>query len=202
MVKKRLILASASPRRSEILTELGFAHRLQSVEADETIKLKSSNLEDVLKASIQISRQKMQAFLQKYESTLDLDEVVLAADTIVHFEGQILGKPENQHQARQTLETLSEKTHDVVTGWVFYSAQDKKIYESCDHTQVSLKMMSVDQIKAYIAEGLCFDRAGSYGIQDESFDYIENIQGSFSNVVGLSKEGILKQVKQLNWSFS
>ena len=204
-IKKTLFLASASFRRQQILSNLGWPFILQPVDADESVPdfqdQSFNELLEAVKKTYFVVEKKLKVFLKGHHSKLENSSVVLAADTMVQLKGELLGKPKDLEEATVMLKNLRKCWHDVITAWIFYEHSSGKIYKNFDHTKVLLKNISDEQIQKYVCLKTCLDRAGSYGIQDESFPYVEKIEGSFFNVVGLPKEKIEEQVLDLNWSF-
>ena len=171
---KKIILASSSPRRFELL---------KSYDLD--IEVISSDIEEIIHGDEKPEQIAMAlAFQKAYSISLDRkDEVVLGADTLLVLENKILGKPEDRDDAFKTLSLLSGKTHRVITG-ISIIKGDKKIidYES---TSVTFRKLNKDQIIKYIDTNEPMDKAGSYGIQGYGRILVDSIHGSYSNVVGL-----------------
>ena len=171
-----LILASNSPRRREILSEFGYCFSV----------VKSDFVEydaffDPIKTVLQFSKGKAESVFNKGLG----DKIVLGADTVVYFDGKILGKPKNHLEAEKTLKMLSGKMHKVFTGYAVLS--DKiKVY-GVDCSEVKFNLLSDDLINDYVKSGKPLDKAGSYGIQD-GFPLVESVKGSIYNVIGLPIE--------------
>lgn len=178
----KLILASNSPRRRELLKELcefevipsRFEERAENLTAEETVlKFAAGKAEEVL------SR-----FPKRF---------VLGADTVVALEGEILGKPENEEDAAAMLRRLSGKTHSVFTG-VCLVGGGQKFLESVE-TRVTFFPLSEELISAYVKSGLPLDKAGAYGIQD-GFPLVKSYEGQYSNVVGLPVQTVRELLKK------
>jgi septum formation protein len=171
----QLILASASPRRKELLAQLGVQCFVKSVDIDETPQPNESPLDYVKR----VAAEKSAACLQQYDGNLP----ILAADTSVVLNNQIMGKPENQQHAQEMLLQLSSTTHQV------YSAvslrRDSNHWEAVNITEVTFKKLTLDEITAYWQTGEPYDKAGGYAIQGLGSIFIEKISGSFSGVMGL-----------------
>ena len=176
----KLILASQSPRRKDLLTRMGYDFDVQSVVTDEEFDPKLS-LEQAL---IEVARRKAHAIKTQ------ADEVVIAADTIVVLNQHIIGKPSDAHEARTILKTLSKKTHRVLTGFVVKQNRIEQAHV-CE-TLVTFHELDDALIEAYIESGLAMDKAGAYGIQD-GYPLVQSIQGEYENVMGLPIQK-LKQV--------
>ena len=173
---RKIILASASPRRKEILeiTGLKFTVCESSYEEDLAMSKEPRALARFL------SRKKAEDVVQKYS-----DAVVIAADTFIVYKDKLLGKPSAPDDARRMLRMLSGKAHSVITGYtVIDSKSNKKISRSVE-TKVYFKKLTQDEINAYVRSGEPLDKAGAYAIQGLGAVFIEKIEGDFFNVVGL-----------------
>jgi septum formation protein len=173
----RLFLASGSPRRRELLTQIGVPFTALPTSIDETPKAAESPVEYVLR----LAQAKAQAGLATLVDCTDA--VVLGADTSVILAGQILAKPHDQADARAMLTALSGTTHEVLTAVALASL------ERCEvrlvRSQVSFRPLSRDEIDAYWHSGEPLDKAGSYAIQGLGAVFVSHLEGSFSAVVGL-----------------
>lgn len=178
----KLILASNSPRRKELLLKAGVEFTVISSSFSETDK------KDGIETAVENAFGK--AF-SVYEQ--NKDAVVLGADTVVILNGKILGKPKDEQDAFNTLKTLSGKTHYVVTGYAIIS--ENFIEKGYEKTAVTFNKLSDKLITEYVNTGLPLDKAGSYGIQD-GFNLVKNYDGSFTNIVGLPVEKILPLLKK------
>ena len=175
------ILASASPRRREMLQHLGLNFSIACADADE-----SSEERDGQKLVELLSTRKATAVLDRLgrEGNLTDDTVILAADTVVVSpEGEILGKPRDTDDARRMLRSLSGNTHRVISGVCVI--QGGRTVAAHEVTEVTFSSLSDAIIDAYIASGEPMDKAGAYGIQDTASLWIEGIKGDYFNVVGL-----------------
>ena len=173
-----LLLASASSRRKELLELIDVEFSSQAMDIDESV-----HPEELPAAYVErLAREKAQAGLLAQP-----EKIVLAADTTVVLEGQILGKPESEVQARSMLQQLSGSRHQVLTGIALASqmAGRLKIESQVVSTEVLFATLSEQQIEAYIHTGEPMDKAGAYGIQGKAALFVERIEGSYSNVVGL-----------------
>lgn len=174
--KMKIILGSKSPRRKALLSELGFSFETRVMETDESFPLTLPSE----KVAEFIANQKATALID----SLSEDEILICADTIVVIDQQILGKPENRDQAIQMLQTLSGRSHKVITGVVVQSLNKKTIFSVT--TEVHFQPLSAEMIHYYIDEYKPYDKAGSYGIQEWIGSVaVQKIEGSFNNVVGL-----------------
>lgn len=171
---KKLILASASPRRKELLLKHGFEFEIITADIDE--REIEEKYPDPVEAVQKLALAKAQAVFENNK-----EAVVVGADTVVVFNGKTLGKPKDTADAHNMLSSLSGNEHSVYTGVAIIS-KDKTIVFA-DKTAVLFRELSKEDIEAYIATGSPYDKAGSYGIQDS--DFVKEITGSFDNVMGL-----------------
>lgn len=167
-----LVLASASPRRKHLLAHLGLTFDVVPTDADETWP----DLEPGPAAE--------DVALRKAQAVDRPEALVLAADTVVVLDGEILGKPADSDEAAATLRRLSGRTHTVVTGIAL--AYDGRTHTAHEQTRVTFADLSDAEIAAYVATGSSLDKAGSYGIQDEGGAFlVSGVQGDYFNVIGL-----------------
>ena len=183
----KLILASNSPRRKQILLDNGFLFEVISSDFAE----KSQNLppEEIVKINA----------LGKAESVFnnlkDKDSVVvLGADTIVCFNNQILGKPNSKQHAIDMLKNLSNKSHKVLTGYALITNKEKIV--KVETSVVTFNNLSDSVIKNYVETGKPLDKAGAYGIQD-GFPIVKEYKGSYNNIVGLPIESFIDKLNKL-----
>ena len=181
---KHFILASASPRRREILAEYGYDFTVIPSNTEEAV---CDELEPVEYVKLLAKQKAVEVFSRTKKLTL-------GADTIVVLDGQILGKPANKSINTQFLKKLSGKSHYVYTGFAIVD-KDLLIVD-VDKTRVEFNSLTDRDIKLYVDSGLGLDKAGGYGIQD-GFNLVKEIEGSFYNVVGLPIEKINQTFKEL-----
>lgn len=173
-----LVLASASPRRRELLAQAGFSFEVQPADINEDIQ----QGEDPIAYVTRLAREKAEAvYSQRSESDPEL--VVLGADTTVTVDRQILGKPESAEDAARMLRLLSGRTHRVITGVALVSASQTQV--AAELTAVQFLSLSEAEIASYIATGEPNDKAGAYAIQGRAARWIPRIEGCYFNVVGL-----------------
>jgi len=187
-----LVLASASPRRRELLTRVGIPLDVRSAEVEETGEL---HVEAEL-VSLFNARLKAEAVARQ----LPPGQLVLAADTEVVLEGQALGKPASPEEARRMLERLSGRTHQVITAFVLMrtgSAAPESRIEQRVSTDVTFKVLRPREITGYLSTGEPFDKAGGYGIQGMGAFLVRRIEGSYTNVVGLPLTEVLEALELL-----
>jgi len=176
-VAAQIILASASPRRRELLAQIGIGVMAQAVNIDESKKQD----EPVIAYVQRLAMEKASCGFDTIENCQNLP--VLGSDTIVELDGDILGKPENRQQAKKMLQLLSGKKHTVHTSVAIVTEEIKIIDTSS--SQVHFKVLEEHEIDSYLATGEADDKAGSYAIQGIAAQFIKNINGSFSGVMGL-----------------
>ena len=174
MKNEKIILASASPRRRELLTTVGCEFEVKVSDADETLE---PGTPPALAVET-LARRKCAAV-----SALEPERVVLAADTLVAIDGEVLGKPSSEEEAEAMLRRLSGREHTVYTG-VAVRRGEHEVY-SHEETQVKFRDLSEEEIARYVATGEPMDKAGAYGIQERGALLVEGIRGDYPNVVGL-----------------
>ncbi|HKM82096.1 MAG TPA: Maf family protein [Candidatus Acidoferrum sp.] len=188
----RLILASASPRRAEILRDAGVAFTVVSSAVDET----------------PYPDEAPQALVQRLaDAKADLvaaravgPAIVIAADTVVVLDGQVLGKPRSTEDARHMLEQLSGRTHSVHTGVSLIRLPDAGRLQFVETTLVHFSRLTAEEISKYLATEEPYDKAGAYAIQGRAGRFIPRIEGCYYNVVGLPLEHLLAALRELGWT--
>ena len=175
-----LILASASPRRRELLTQAGFEFQVHPAHIPEDLLPN----EDPIAYVTRLARQKAEAVYESLVSrNLGTEAIVLGADTTVTVDDHILGKPESSQDAARMLRLLSGRTHRVITGIALKSASQTQVAHEV--TTVPFLPVTEQQIAEYIATGEPSDKAGAYAIQGRAARWIPRIEGCYFNVVGL-----------------
>ena len=189
----KIILASASPRRRELLEQIGIEFEIKISKVEEVVT--STKPEEVVK---ELSGQKAQAVFDVLEKEMKEDYLVVGADTIVFADGEILGKPKDYEDCKRMLRLLQNNTHQVFTGvTLIWKAQGETCKTSfAEATDVRVYSMDEDEIKAYIETGEPMDKAGGYGIQGFFARYVEGIDGDYNNVVGLPVARLYKEMKK------
>jgi septum formation protein len=173
----QIILASASPRRCELLSQIGVRVMVQSVDIDETQK----HNEPVMAYVQRLAMEKAQRGFDTIKNENKLP--VLGSDTVVEIDGLVLGKPENRQQAKKMLQQISAQKHTVHTS-VAIVTEGKSLIDTSS-SQVLFKTLDDQEIDLYLATGEADDKAGSYAIQGIAAQFIKNINGSYSGVMGL-----------------
>ena len=190
-----LILASQSPRRRHILMERGFVFRCIPIEVSE-IPDKNLNVMDQIS---DLARQKGEAAIESLKSLKSQDILVLAADTVVLLDGEILGKPKNWQDACEVLGRMSGREHQVVTGYCLWDLSRDCPILGHEISHVEFRNLTKEEIIEYVNTGEPMDKAGSYGIQGEGKRLVKKYSGSFNNIVGLPIEKIEKVMQENGW---
>ncbi len=176
-----LVLASASPRRRELLQQAGYRFRVRAAEIDEAVLPG----EDPVGYVTRLAREKAESIFRQIEAEAVALQglVVLGADTTVVVDGELLGKPESREDAVRMLRLLSGRTHRVITGVAVVSAGSVQV--AAEVTGVKFLTLDEAEIAGYVATGEPMDKAGAYGIQGMAARWIPRIEGCYFNVVGL-----------------
>lgn len=189
----KIILASGSPRRKELLGLIVPEFEIQVSGADET-------LQEGLTPSEQVKRLAYIKAKDVFDKTQG-DRIVIGSDTIVTKNGKIYGKPHNREHAKQMIKELIEgdRTHSIETGLCILSEKDGKIreYNTYDESKVLLKEISDEEIEKWIDTGHAMDKAGAYGIQNEFCVFVEKIVGNYNAIVGLPTHLVYDELKKL-----
>lgn len=184
---KKIILASRSPRRIEMLHSLGLEFEIFPARVDENLTAYQDEIEF---ARLLAQSKAHWVYRQRPEADL-----IIGADTIVVKEGKIFGKPNDHGEARAMLQSLSGATHQVITGICLRSPAQ----EIVDHeiTEVIFAPLSVEEIETYLASGEPFDKAGAYGIQGLAAVFVERIEGCYFNVMGFPLARFYRFLKEM-----
>ncbi len=184
---KKIILASLSPRRKELLEKIGIKFDVDSsdYEEDMSLKLKPHDLVKFL------SKEKAKAVAGKYK-----DAIVVAADTLNFLEGEMLCKPKTLSKAREMLQKTNGKCQTVITGFTIIDTRKGKLVSKSVETKVYFKKNSLKMIDAYLEKGESLDKAGGYAIQGFGSILIEKIEGDYYNVVGLPLAIFVEEVEK------
>ena len=183
-----VILASVSPRRKQLMKDLFPSFNIIVPEIDESLSFKKyQDVRDIVK---DIATRKCEKVSIDHPNDL-----VIAADTVVVIENEIIGKPKDEKDAYRMLKKLSNKTHYVYTAYAI--SKDKKIVTGIVKTEVLFNDLTDQMIKDYIATGSPLDKAGAYGYQDNNdFAIVKKINGSYHNVIGFPTEEIYEDIKR------
>lgn len=187
MTKKKLILASKSPRRKEILEKCGIPFACMPMEMDETLDDSLSLEERIRDLAIRKAKARL---------ALNPDAVVLGSDTIVTVDDEILGKPADREDACRMLKKLSGRTHRVITGVCIISSE--RMYSGVSVSEVTFAQMSDEEIKSYAATGECDDKAGAYAVQGYAARFISHISGDYYAIMGLPLHMVYTELKNFD----
>jgi septum formation protein len=189
----KLILASASPRRAEILAAAGIPFAIRTAGVDES-RLVDETPEQMVE---RLAREKANAVARV--GNFSGPNIILGADTVVVADSEILGKPGDAAAARQMLRKLQGREHRVITGFALLCLQDANMHSGYETTRVWFSRMTDAEIEAYVATREPFDKAGAYAIQGIAGRYIPRIEGCYFNVVGLPLARVWQAMKDLGW---
>lgn len=184
---KKIILASASPRRRELLEKIGLKFEAEPSALEERVLATS----DPHKLAIENSLAKARAIAAKHRNA-----IIIAADTFGVFRGKIIGKPHTPAEARKMLQTLSGKSHLVITGFTIIDIESGKTVSRSVETKVYFRKLTPEEIDAYIATGEPLDKAGAYAIQGLGAVVIDRIEGDYYNVIGLPLCALAEELKE------
>lgn len=176
----KLILASKSPRRVEILAGIGAQFEVIPANTDESVSDDMSPEQAVCEIS---SRKAHYVLKQLLSDSKDEEVFIISADTVVVSDGKIIGKPKDDTHAYEILSSLSGRSHYVITGFTLCTKE--KMYTDYNSTLVEFRELSDDEIRRYIKSGEPSDKAGAYGIQEKGAVFVKSIHGDYFNVVGL-----------------
>ena len=184
---KKIILASSSPRRKELIKRLGVKFKIDpgNYEEDLSLKLKPHELVKFL------SKEKAKSVAKKYKNA-----IIIAADTLNFLEGKMLCKPKTMAEARKMLKDTSGKCQSVITGFTIIDTKKKKILSKSVETKVYFRKLSLKEINAYLKKGESSDKAGAYAIQGVGAILIKKIEGDYYNVVGLPLATLAEEIKK------
>jgi septum formation protein len=185
----RLILASVSPRRAVLIREAGYDVEIIPPPLEEPTGPEDHPSPGQLAEALS-------HFKAKSVAGLVDDGLIIAGDTVVALEGRVYGKPADRADARAILTALTGSTHDVLTGVTLLDARTGKCLIRHDRTAVTMRRMTDVEMEAYLDSGAWEGKAGAYGIQDYADAFVERIEGSFTNVVGLPMELLARMLRE------
>lgn len=186
MTYNRIVLASASPRRREILTQIGLTFDVIPAKGEELVE--SVNADEVV---LKLSRDKA----VEVAALCDVNTLVIGSDTVVALNNAILGKPKDRTEAFNMISSLRNGCHSVYTGVTIVLGEVVRSFVS--ETKVYVYDMTDEEIYSYIDSGDCYDKAGGYGIQGLFARYVEKIDGDYLNVVGLPVSRLMQEIKKV-----
>ena len=185
--RRPIILASASPRRRELLARMGVSFSVVAPEVDETVEAAPADMVRILCV------RKADAVCARFD-----DAVVIAADTVVSLDGRALGKPADEDDALRMLKALSGRDHQVITGLCVTDTRTGRREIRVETSEVRFRALAAAEITAYVATGEPLDKAGAYAIQGGAAAFVDRFTGSYDNIVGLPSE-ILREIL-IRWS--
>ncbi|OGO16322.1 MAG: septum formation protein Maf [Chloroflexi bacterium RBG_16_48_7] len=186
---RKIILASASPRRSELLRQIGLKFEVDPCDEAE-FPLRT---DDPKNAARRISQAKAVTVAARHK-----DAIIIAADTFGVIDGKILGKPKSAENAREMLQTISGRYHEVITGFTIIDTSSRKIVSRAVETSVFMKKLTPEEIESYIESKEPLDKAAAYAIQGLGAVIIKRIEGDYFNVVGLPLEALSEALKEFD----
>ena len=190
----KLILASSSPRRAEVLRDAGIAFEISPSQIDES-RLPGEPAQIMVTRLAEAKARAAVAGVTRSQT----DCIVIGADTAVELGGEIFGKPRDAADAREMLAALSGRTHRVLTGIFLIRLPDDVTRSAVESTSVALLALEREEIEAYVATGEPLDKAGAYAIQGRAGRYIPKIEGCYFNVVGLPLARLHALLRELGW---
>ena len=187
----RLILASASPRRTELLNLAGLTHEVIVSGASEDVSEKDPRI-----LVEKLSRKKAMDVCRRL--IMERDFAVIGADTVVALDGEILGKPQDERDAERMLRMLSGRMHHVCTGVTLHGkiGREERVRTFSEESRVYVASLTEEEIHSYIATGEPMDKAGAYGIQGAFCRYVTHIEGDYYNIVGLPVSRVYRELKE------
>ncbi len=186
----KIILASSSPRRAQLLRQVGIPFRTMEVDVDEGFSEELSPADHV----VSLAKRKAHSAASKLRAG-----IVLAADTIVLYQGKIMGKPKDAEEAKKMLSWLSGNIHQVYTGLALIDVGKGRMVTGYEVTKVKFHSLSTDFIASYVETGEPLDKAGAYGVQRRGALLVEKVDGCFYNVVGLPLSKLLTLLQELGY---
>ena len=188
---KKLILASQSPRRKELLEKLGVTFTVEPSNVNEDLALSLSPR----KLAEELSRKKAQFIANKRKNC-----IIIAADTIVVLKKKIFGKPKSKKEAKEMLKALSGKTHQVITAFTIIDSKTEKRITKSVQTLVAFYKVTSKDLEKYLETEEVFDKAGAYAIQEGAGQFIKKIEGDYTNIVGLPIAAVKKALKNIGFA--
>ena len=184
---KEVILASASPRRKELLEKIGLRFKVEPSNYEEDMHSELEPHEFARK----ISLEKAEAVAGKHRNA-----IVIAADTFIVFDGKILGKPHTENEARKMLEIINGTSHSVITGFSIIDTGKNKTLSKSVETRIYIRKLTLAEIDAYVKSKEPLDKAGAYAIQGLGALIVEKIEGDYFNVIGLPLSALAEALKE------
>ncbi len=186
---RKIILASTSPRRKELLAKTGLTFEVVSSNYEEDMTL-SMPPDELVKF---LSRGKAESVAQNYE-----DAIIIGGDTFISFKGQILGKPHTPVRAKEMLSILSGNEHSVFTGYTIIDTKSKKVISEVVEAKITFKNLTEEEIDEYVETGEPLTRAGAYAIQTIEKTFIVNFSGDYDGIIGLPVKDLIKSLESFD----
>lgn len=186
---RRIVLASKSPRRRQLLEQIGLEFEICESSYEEDM----SAMADPFALVKFLALNKAMAVAKKYE-----DAIIIAADTFVVFDNKFLGKPKSETEAKEMLRLLSGKTNIIVTGLALIDTKSGRVINEVDQATVKMIDLSDEEIDSYVATGHPLDKAGAYGVQGVGAVLIERIEGDYNNILGLPLNKLYPILKEFD----
>jgi septum formation protein len=186
-MKRKIILASTSPRRKELFEKTGLTFEVVPGKYEEDMTLPLSPLD----LAIHLSKGKAQSLVGEYS-----DAIIIGADTFVSYDNKVIGKPHTPEKARATLSMLRGNCHGIITGFTIIDTRENKIISRAVETKVYFRNFSDKEMEDYITTGEPLDKAGSYGIQALGKGFVEKIEGDYDNIIGLPIGDLMSSLKE------
>jgi len=184
---KKIILASASPRRKEILEKTGLQFIVDAGDYEEDLSLRMP----ARRLARYLSCEKAKAVAEKYKNA-----IIIAADTIISLDDKVFGKPHTNSEAIKMLNILNGRDHDVITGFTIMDTGEGQSVSRSVVTKVYFRKMTIREIEAYVRTGEPLDKAGAYAIQGIGAAIVKKIEGDYNNVVGLPINALMKALRK------
>ena len=188
MQKRKIVLASRSPRRKKLLEQIGLEFEIVESNFDED----SINLADPIELVKFLALKKAEAVAKRYG-----DAIIIGADSVVIFNGQALGKPKDANDAKRILRQLSGQENKGITGYAIIDTKNKRVVNSYSEATVKFRNLSDGEIDEYIATGEPLDMAGAYGLMDRGAILMESVVGNFYSIVGLPISEIYVELRKM-----
>ena len=187
-MKRKIVLASRSPRRKNLLKQIGLEFEIRESKYDEDM----TAMDDPRKLVKFLALKKGEEVARHYK-----DAIIISGDTFVIFNNKFIGKPKNKEEAKKVLKNFSNKTHSIVSGFALIDAKTKKVINDYGEAKVKFRDLSEAEIDNYIATGEPFDMAGSYGLMNRAAVLIKGVEGDFYSVIGLPLNKVYLALKEL-----
>ncbi len=192
----KLILASGSPRRKDILEEAGFKPLCFPTKLSEKLSKKMSLDESLM----ELAQTKVEACLEEHNLLESQDILVVGSDTVVVFQGEVLGKPKNHDQAFEFLNRMSGLSHEVKTSVCVSNRETGEIINFVDTSVVTFNNLTDEQIWRYVKTDEPMDKAGAYGIQTTKDEFVQKFEGSFKSIMGFPIKKFIQLINEKEWS--